>query len=266
MDDGSDEAIARIAERHHGIFGIHHLDELGVTRQFRRHRVATGRWEVVHDSAYRIAGTPTSWRSALVAACWAGGTRAMASHRSAAALWRLPAGQDDITEITCPRWRRARHEGVVVHETTRLDAVDIEMVDGIPCTSAVRTLFDLSGRSGPRSLDLNIDAALRSELVTLEQLLAAGARLATHGRAGSARFKAVLSERVPGASIAESPPERELAHHLVRQGLPEPVLQHVVRDARGAFVARVDLAYPDLMIVIEYDSFQEHVGKARPRA
>jgi very-short-patch-repair endonuclease len=72
----------------------------------------------------------------------------------------------------------------------------------------------------------------------------------------------VLSERDPRASVAESPPERELAHHLVRQGLPDPVLQHVVRDAQGAFVARVDLAYPQFLIAIEYESFQEHVGKA----
>ena len=47
-----------------------------------------------------------------------------------------------------------------------------------------------------------------------------------------------------------------------RHGLPAPVPQHVVRDEHGQFVARVDLAYPDRTIAIEYDSYQEHVGKA----
>jgi very-short-patch-repair endonuclease len=48
---------------------------------------------------------------------------------------------------------------------------------------------------------------------------------------------------------------------LRSHGLPTPARQHVIRDDTGAFVARVDLAYPDLRIAIEYDSYQEHVGK-----
>ncbi len=38
--------------------------------------------------------------------------------------------------------------------------------------------------------------------------------------------------------------------------------QFVVRTDDGAFVARVDLAYPDWMIVIEYDSVEHHTGTA----
>ncbi|MFI5046146.1 MAG: hypothetical protein ACHQIG_03705 [Acidimicrobiia bacterium] len=48
---------------------------------------------------------------------------------------------------------------------------------------------------------------------------------------------------------------------LLAHGLPEPTRQYVIRDVTGAFVARVDLAYPELRIAIEYDSYQEHVGK-----
>lgn len=39
-------------------------------------------------------------------------------------------------------------------------------------------------------------------------------------------------------------------------------MQYVVRDADGQFVARCDLAYPEWRIVIEYDSVQEHTGRA----
>jgi very-short-patch-repair endonuclease len=52
-----------------------------------------------------------------------------------------------------------------------------------------------------------------------------------------------------------------LAILLTDQGLPAPEFQHVVRDATGAFVARVDLAYPEWKILVEYDSYQEHVGR-----
>src|SRR4051794_16209267 len=107
MTDRLDAHIARIAANHHGLFARHHLVELGVTPEERRHRLATGRWERVHDSAYRIAGTPVTWHASLLAACWAGGTRAAASFRSAAALYGLPGGHRDVVEITCPRWYRA---------------------------------------------------------------------------------------------------------------------------------------------------------------
>jgi very-short-patch-repair endonuclease len=48
---------------------------------------------------------------------------------------------------------------------------------------------------------------------------------------------------------------------LVSAGLPEPAVQHVVTDSNEAFVARVDLAYPNARLAIEYDSYQEHTGK-----
>ena len=98
-----DRAIAEIAEAHHGVFSAAHLRDLHVSESERTHRLATGRWIAVHERVYRVAGTPTSWRSELLAACWAGGTRGVASHRSAAALHGLPGGREDPLEITCPR-------------------------------------------------------------------------------------------------------------------------------------------------------------------
>ena len=46
---------------------------------------------------------------------------------------------------------------------------------------------------------------------------------------------------------------------LRRHGLPAPVPQYEVWD-QGRFVARVDAAYPEARLAIEYQSYQEHVG------
>lgn len=255
-----DDQVARIAEQHHGVIALHHLAALGVPQQSRHLRVATGRWVAVHEGVFRIAGAPPSWRGALVAATWAGGDRAVASYRSAAALWSLPGGRTNLVEITCPRWRRARHEGLIVHESTRLSDAEATAVDGIRCTTVDRTIFDLCSCSGPVTIDLAIDAALRRDLTTMDALLRAHDRLATQGRPGGRRFRAALASRTFGPT-PESAPERLVARALVSAGLPEPTVQHVVRDADGEFVARVDLAYPSARIAIEYDSFQEHTGK-----
>jgi very-short-patch-repair endonuclease len=52
---------------------------------------------------------------------------------------------------------------------------------------------------------------------------------------------------------AQSAPESRLRLTLIFGGLPRPVTQFVVRDRIGNFIARVDLAYPELRIAIEYD-------------
>jgi hypothetical protein len=39
-----------------------------------------------------------------------------------------------------------------------------------------------------------------------------------------------------------------------------PVFQYVIRD-HGRFVARVDAAYPELRIAIEFDSYEHHSGR-----
>lgn len=69
------------------------------------------------------------------------------------------------------------------------------------------------------------------------------------GFTGCGRVRAALRFARPGV---ESPKETETRLLLLAEGLPEPVIQHTVRDS-GRLIARVDLAYPDLKIAIEYE-------------
>jgi hypothetical protein len=255
-----DDALARLAASQHGVFAASHVVAIGYSEKARQVRLNTGRWELLYDGVYRMGGAPTTWQGDLLAACLAAGPDALASHRSAAALWSLPAGRTDLTELTCARWKRARHDRLVVHESLVLDGEDRDQRLAIPCTSAARTLFDLARTSSPVLLDANIDAALRRELVTIAQLRRVSTRLATKGRPGGRKFRAAVLGRTEADSLPESVPERRLAAMLVRHGLPAPEHQFVVRDAAGGFVARVDPAYPQWMVVIEYDSIEHHTG------
>jgi hypothetical protein len=62
----------------------------------------------------------------------------------------------------------------------------------------------------------------------------------------------------PEVVRAESPLEVHglLAFRLVRA--PVPALQLVVRDAAGRFVARVDAAWPDARVIVEFDGAAYH--------
>jgi len=62
----------------------------------------------------------------------------------------------------------------------------------------------------------------------------------------------------------ESPKESEARLVIVQAGLPEPVVQWEVFD-ESRFVARVDLAYPELKIAIEYDGDGHRTDKEQWR-
>jgi len=54
----------------------------------------------------------------------------------------------------------------------------------------------------------------------------------------------------------DSPMETRLRMLMVLAGLPEPVVNHIEYDAKGAWAKRFDLSYPDLLLIIEYDGRQ----------
>ena len=242
---------------HHAVFTLEHSRGFGVTDREREHRLQTGQWTVLHEDVYRVAGAPETWKGQLLAACWAGGFRAVASHRSAAALYGLAGARRFVAEITCPRWRRARHEGIEVHETKALDARDITVVENIPVTTAERTLFDLGAVCSPLVVLMAFDKARRTGLVTYESTQATLRRLAKPGRPGVRTLRLILAWRDPAQAPPESEMETLMLDVIRRHGLPAPVPQFEIYE-NGRFVARVDAAYPEARIAIEYQSYQEH--------
>jgi very-short-patch-repair endonuclease len=255
-----DLEVARISEQQHGYFTQAQLDAIGVSPADRRWRLEAGRWERQYDVVYRIAGTPHTWKGDLLAGCWAGGPRGVASHRSAAALWEYAGRRTDIVEITCPRWRRARHPGLYVHESKALDARDITEVDGIPVTTPELTLVMLGAVCSPLVVEMALDRALRCDLVTVASTKQLLRRLGKQGRNGIGTLRRIVDERDPERAPRESEKETELFALLRRNGLPLPIPQYEIFHD-GQFVARPDFAYVDAKLAIEYESYQEHTGK-----
>jgi hypothetical protein len=249
--------LLAFAEEHHGVFRGVHARLSGLSKRQIAGRIELGLWRRLYDDVYIAAGAPLTWRGALLAACWAGGFRAAASHRSAAALWRLAGGRRSIVEVTCPRWRRARHEGLVVHETKLLAGDDIAVVDRIPVTTPERTLLDLGAVCHASIVEMALDKAEHRGLVTAASLRATLDRLAKPGRNGVGTLRRLLDGRDARRRPPESEMETLLIQCLRRNGWPEPVPQHEIRQS-GAFVARVDAAYPQWRIAIEYQSDAHH--------
>jgi hypothetical protein len=119
-----------------------------------------------------------------------------------------------------------------------------------------RTLCDLSGVVPERTLAIAVEGALRRRLVTVRLPRRVADDLAGPGRRRSTVMRRILEERQPGYEPGGSAPEVRVARLLMRAGLPQPVPQLRLKvDGKSR---RLDLAYPELKIAIEYDGWEYH--------
>ncbi|WP_138759978.1 DUF559 domain-containing protein [Modestobacter altitudinis] len=174
-------------------------------------------------------------------------TGAVIGGHSAAAWYgaRFAAAADPVTVI-CPsdvRWVGPR--GVRVHRAP-LAPADVTVAGDVPLSSVLRTAWDVAALESLPTAVAALDAMVRTENLVLSHLAAAAEQ-------GSGRWGVVRVRRaVPLVdSRAASPPESWVRVALVLAGL-DPTVQFKV-FADGSFVARVDFAWPELRLAVEYD-------------
>jgi len=184
----------------------------------------------------------------LAAARWLLPADAAVAGRSAALFHGglAPAATDPVEIITSSATRRNSSLGIVAHTGT-CDADDIQLIDGARVTTAARTCWDVANWCDVVDAVAIVDSLLARRAVTIGDLgRFADARA---GRRGNRRLRRVIALADGGA---ESPQESRLRVRLVQRRLPRPTTQHVI-TVGGRFVARTDLAWPDLKVAVEYD-------------
>lgn len=252
--------LATFASKSHGVFQLVHARMVGITDRQLYSAVRRGEVVRVFGPVYRFAAVPSTWEARVLAGCWAGGFRAVASHRSAAALHRLPGSDRKDVEITCPRWRRAHHDGLIVHELKDLCVErDVTVVDGIPTASVPLTLLGLAAVR-PAVTELALENALRRNLATLEDIDDVLERLGGRGRRGAVPLRRVVAARPRDLRRSASEMETLLFAALRRSGIRVPQRQVLVHH-NGRFVAEVDGGWPDARVAYEYDSDEFHTGR-----
>lgn len=257
-----DAAIAWIASRQHGVVSHAQARDAGLTRAAIARRVDAGRWIRLLPCVYRVGGAPATGRQGMMAATLWAGAGALLSHRAAGVLHGLDGVTADRLEVTAPR--RLRSGDVVAHFTSSFTAIDRDLVDSIPVTSATRTLIDLACVLDRDLLELGLEDALRRGLTSRARLGYRLRQLEGHGRSGCVALRTLMKEG-GGRAPSGSAPEVRLRRLLTGAGLPRPVPQHEIRDC-GRLLARVDLAYPEARIAIEFDSDRWHSGRRRREA
>jgi hypothetical protein len=168
--------------------------------------------------------------------------------RSAAILRDVPdmAGIDDPVEVLLPDGRRWNAGPGVRARSVRAGQALVH-VGWWRCADPVDTALDVIRRGAVEDAVVALDRMVRAGMVGLDDVREGAARLERGRGSAQARHVATLAD-----GTAESPQETRLRLLFGRAGLPAPVPQFRIFDEEG-FVARVDFAYPDLRIAIEYD-------------
>jgi len=149
-------------------------------------------------------------------------------------------------EVLVPRYLRA-YPGLRVRFGTPSGG-DVVEVEGCRVTAPLRTAWDLARWLPLEEAVVAVDALAHGRDFTPADLLSRC--VALPGARGCRRLPTVVAMADPRA---ESPMETRLRIRVVGSGLPSPAVQYPVLDEHGFVLARVDLAYPESKLAIEYD-------------
>jgi very-short-patch-repair endonuclease len=236
-----------LARRQHRVLARTQLLELGFNAEAIKHRVSSGRLHPVRRGVYAVGAPDLTQHGHFMAAVLSCGEGATLSHQSAAALWGIrPTGLGQI-HVSVPTGTRRRCPGVVVHPR-QLAAGEVTKRHGIPVTTPVCTLIDLTSRVRRAEVERAINKADDLGLADPETLRAALDHVSR--RPGAKPLRTLLDR--PTFRMTRSELERRFLPIVRRAGLPTPLTKQQVNGFE------VDFYWPDLDLVVETDGLRYH--------
>ena len=214
-------------------------------------RIRAGRVVRVWHGVYALS--PPDDIGRLAALDLVSGVDVVACMHTAAALYGFGTDPDDRLHVLDPGVRMRPSAALMVHQRV---GARLRRIRGRLATVPAWTAVEVA-RSVRRSRALaTLDAALHVGACTAAELDAAIDE--QKGRRGIVKVRE-LAPYADGRS--ESPMESEARLVFIDGGLPMPELQYQVVDRCGDRW-RVDFAWPDAMVVAEYESMEWHASPA----
>jgi hypothetical protein len=199
----------------------------------------------VHRGVYAVGHPRLTPEGRFLAAVFSCGPGAVLSHESAAVLWGLRRPRGPRIDVTIPtRGGRSRRGVLITHRST-LDPEEVTVKDGVPVTSAGRTVLDLADVLRRRPLERVLDEAFYLGL-DLEGLTP------RRGRRGFGLLTAVLAEHEAGSTWTRSVLEERMLALCRRGGVPPPVVNGEVEGFE------VDFHWPGQRLAVETDGWSAH--------
>lgn len=243
------DVLATVADEQRGFFTTAQAESAGVSRVEVARLASREQLERVERGVYRMRGSGFEGHSALRGAWLAlhgkaepitrGASAIVVSHASAAALHGIGDLLADEAEFTVSRRLQTIRDGIRVHRAELSDD-DIEIVEGLPTTTIVRTIADLvaDGHDGEH-VGTAVGDAVRRGAVSMSALSAALAPYAARRGFSSGDGAALLDDllRVAGldrATLITSLAQSQWARELLSAGAlagAQAVIADVIRNS-----------------------------------
>jgi very-short-patch-repair endonuclease len=220
----------------------------GVGRGAISHRLKTGAMHSRHRGVYLVGHAPPTPVGKARAAALACGEDAVASHRSAAEVWRLLAPADNDADITVVGHGAHPHAGIKIHRVRSIHRSELRDFRGLPVTSPARTICDLAATEPLNEVEYALQEARVRRMVSDSELLAVIARAPT--RKGGKTIRRLLATDIDGYT-------RSKAERLMRSLLHAAALSQPQANAylHGHLV---DFVWPEQRLVVEIDGYGTH--------
>jgi len=219
-----------------------------------------GRLRRIFRGAYAVGHLSRDERSRLMAAVLACGKGAVVSHRSSGALLGLLDKGPVVIDVIAPPSRGRKIDGIRFHHVRPPRLEETGTFDGIPCTSPARTLVDLAGVVGERTLRSAFERAASRRRRMLD--IPAIERSIDPRRHGMKVLLKLIEEWRGAAPLLgtrgklKSPLEAKVLPLIAQRDLPPPLFNAPVQLAKGHI--EVDFLWPDHRFVMEADSRDFH--------
>lgn len=233
-----------LVRRQHFVVRHEQLLELGFTKHWMSHRIEKGKLHRLWRGVYAVGRPDVTRHGLFMAAVLACGPGAALSHGHAAELMRIGPERSGPIEVSVPGGMR-RHEGITVH---RRKTFKVTRRHGIPVTTVVQTIVDLSLRLSRGEREAMIGEADRRRLIDPERLRRA--LDAAPSQPGVGILKQTLDRRT--FVLTHTALERLFAPIAFSVGLPKPLTQTYENSYR------VDFLWPALGLVVETDGLSYH--------
>lgn len=218
--------------------------------------VAKGRLHRVFRGVFAV-GRGVKERGRLRAATLACGGGTVISHRSAGALLGLLDKGPVVIDVIAPGDRGRAIDGIRFHRVRPPRREETGTVAGIPCTSPARTLVDLAGTVGDRTLRSCFERAAQRKMLDIPAIEGS----IDPRRRGIKSLQALVEQWRSAAPVAKkgrlkSPLEAKVLPLVLQRALPTPLLNAPVQIPNGRI--EVDFLWPEHRFVVEADSRDFH--------
>jgi predicted transcriptional regulator of viral defense system len=166
------DRLYSLAERQGGYFTAADAKAVGYGYPLQHFHVQSGRWIRVDRGNYRLKHFPSVAHEDLIRWWLWSRKQGVISHESAATMYELGDLLPAKAHLTVPPpFRKRPVEGVVLHRAV-LQPGDVDVRDGVPVTTPLRTVLDLaSAHRDPERLTAVVKDAMRKGLLDRSALL-----------------------------------------------------------------------------------------------